>query len=360
MTGATGLPSRTAEKDLVKNGALEYNFGDVFSLRSNIPYFEDLLRAFRTNDHSKRAGISLGFFMDNGLRVLSESKYRVNMMLYYDPCSGTIEFSYPWFRRICAKLSNGAPTQFDFSFNKNYLRLSNVIAEGWELIDIFRSLLLMSLIRSRMYMIHGGAVEINQQGILIPSFGNTGKTTTTWMLARKGAKFLTDEFAILDRDGHCLGFPCSSLVSSALAEEMGLRLSTLRRARLSLNEFRSKLVSTRFAPGGIKLFPDQFFETLDKTLVDKVVFIQNGEDLVKEIDRDRAISMIGAIQSYELNWKANPYVLTHSYFGSSPSTEEISEMEKKIIEDQMSRMSRFYTVSAQPGRHHEAVWKLAK
>jgi len=337
-----------------------YDFNGIFTVRSNIPYFNSLLRSFRNDDSVRSAAISLGFFLDKNLRITVGGKSRVNVMLYFDPSSGNVEFSYPWLRTISARLVNSNPTQFNFSFNRNYLRFSNIVAEGWELIDVLRSLLLMSLIQSGMYMIHGGAVKIGEQGILIPSFGNTGKTTTTWMLGRRGAKFLTDEFAILDREGLCFGFPCSSLVSSTLAREAHLGLSRRQRAGLFFNDLSSKVVSTRFHPSGIKLYPDEHFETLNKAKVDKIVFIQNGEDSVQEIDRDRATSMIGAIQSYELNWRANPYIIAHSYFGLKPDLDEISRLEKEVVRTQMSKVSKFYVVSSPPGRHHEAIWKLAE
>jgi hypothetical protein len=337
-----------------------YNFNEIFSVRSNVPYFDALLHSFRNNDDGRRAGISLGFFLDKDLKISVGGKSRVNLMLYFDPLSGNVEFNYPWLRTISARLVNSNPSQFSFSFNKNYLRFSNVVAEGWELIDVLRSLLLMSLIQSGMYMIHGGAVKVGGQGILIPSFGNTGKTTTTWMLARRGAKFLTDEFAILGRDGLCYGFPCSSLVSSALAKEADLGLSRRERAGLFFNDLSSKLLSTRFHAGGIKLCPDDHFETSDKVKIDKIVFIENGQDAIWEIDRNRATSMMGAIQSYELNWRANPYIIAHSYFGLKPDLDEISHLEKEVVRTQMSKISKFYVVSSRPGRHHEAIWKLAE
>ncbi len=337
-----------------------YNFNEIFALRSNIPYFDDLLHSFKNGDGVRKARISLGFFLDTNLKVSSGGKSRVNMMLYFDSSSGNVEFSYPWLRTISARLVNSNPAQFNFYFNRNYLRFSNIVAEGWELIDLFRSLLLMSLIQSGMYMIHGGAVRIGGQGILIPSFGNTGKTTTTWMLARRGAEFLTDEFAILDSDGLCFGFPCSSLVSSHLAKEAQLGLSWRQRAGLFLNDLGSKLLSTRFRPGGIKLWPDQHFETLRMAKMDKMAFIQNGKDFVQEISRDRAMSMIGAIQSYELNWRTNPYIIAHSYFGSNPDMDEISRLEREVVRAQMSKVSKFYVISSRPGKHHEAIWKLAE
>ncbi len=334
-----------------------YNFNDTFSLRSNISYFDGLLHTFRNDRDAK---ICLRFLLDETLRIPAEGKYRVNTMLYYNPSDACVEFNYPWIRPICAKLLRNDQTRFDFFFNKNYLRFSNIVAEGWELIDIFRSLLLLSLIRSRKYMIHGAAIEIGQEGILIPSFGNTGKTTTSWMLAKRGAKFLTDEFAILDEEGQCFGFPCSSLVSSALAREAGLGLSIRQRSSLFLNDFRSRILSTRFFPGGVKLRPDEHFKICEATGIDKVVFIQNGVDSVREIDRSRAIGMINAIQSYELNWRASPFIIAQSFFDSDFNLEEVCTMEKKILETQMTRVSEFYIVSSSSGNHYEAIEKLAE
>ncbi len=225
----------------------KYDFHDVFSLSTNTSYFEGLLHSFKSDKEGK---IRLQFLLDNKLRVSTKGKPNVNLMLYHNAQDNSIEFSYPWIAPVVAKLVFAENnSNYVFSFNSNYLRFSKIVAEGWELIDIFRSLLQISLMATGMYVIHAAAISFGEEGILVPSFGNTGKTTTAWMLAKRGAEFLTDEFAVLDLQGNCYGFPCSSLVSGQLVKAAELQLTRKQGVSLWLRELKSKMLSTRFAPG---------------------------------------------------------------------------------------------------------------
>ena len=294
------------------------------------------------------------------MRIQTQGKARVNLMLYYNPSEKSIEFAYPWLWPVCAKLvCRERPSECEFLFNKNYLRFSEIVAEGWELVDVLRSMLQIFLIGKGMYMIHAAAVRIGEKGVLVPSFGNTGKTTTSWMLARRGADFLTDEFAILDSDGVCFGFPCSSLISSGLVSATGLPLSTAERFSLFANALKSKILTNRLSPGGIKVYPDKFLRVCSKTPIDVIVFIQNGIDFVERIGFDEALSRISAIQGYELNWRANPYVLTQSFFDPSFSLSSLSSGEEELLRSVMSRTREIYIVSSSKGEHYKFIEKLA-
>src|SRR5207245_4842448 len=134
-----------------------------------------------------------------------------------------------------------------------------LVGGGWELNGIFRSILMIFLIEAGLYMVHGATIKLGDEGILIPSFANTGKTTTSWTIAQRGAKFLTDELSVIDPGGNCFSFPCSSLVTSKLVQSLGLDMTKRQEFSLRLNDLKSRLLSARFAPGGVRLYPDQFF-----------------------------------------------------------------------------------------------------
>lgn len=308
-------------------------------------------------DNSPTSGLS--FMLDSRLRIQTKGKPRVNLMLYHNPIDDSIEFTYPWILPISAKLRvTDSSSNCEFIFNKNYLRFSSIVAEGWELIDVFRSLLQIRLIESGMYMIHGAVLRFNERGILIPSFGNTGKTTTSWMLAKRGAEFLTDEFAVLNQRCECFGFPCSSLVSSDLVSAIDLDLSVMERIRLMISEVKSRMLTTRFAPGGIKLYPDRFFRTNELTPVDAVVLIQNGVDSVERITPEEGFSRIMAIQSYEMNWRANPFVIARSFFHREFRPTSISFQEEQFVKTLLSRVKDVYLVSSSLGQHYRHIESL--
>jgi hypothetical protein len=338
----------------------QYNFGKIFSMTTNIPYFEGLLHSFRSSGSAKEnAAINFRFIVDNKLEIKTEGKPRINLMLYYDRDSNAVEFAYPWLRPIYARLVFGNDGKsYEFRFNKNYMRASNIAAEGWQIIDVFRSLLMISLMQSNTYMIHAGALKVGNEGILIPSFGNTGKTTTTWMLAKKGAEFLTDEFAILYPDGECLGFPCSSWLSPSLITEFGVKLSRREKLSLRLNEMRSKILTTRIAPGGIRLYPDKDFKLRDSIKINRIIFIQNGLDDARTVSEEEAVTMIKAIQSYELNWASNPFIIAESFFRPDLQIAKLSTKEDELIRDIMKSVKQNILVSSSSRQHFKKIETL--
>ena len=333
-----------------------YNFHGLFSLSSDTSYFDGLLHSFRSDGEGK---IGLSFLLDTNLRIPTEGKPNVNLMLYHNTQDDFIEFSYPWIRPVVAKLVfDDDNLGYKLSFNKNYLRFSKLVGEGWELIDAFRSLLQLSLIQQSMYMIHGAAISLGEEGILIPSFGNTGKTTTSWILARKGAGFVTDEFAILDSEGRCFGFPCSSIVSAGLVKTAGVALTKKQSLLLKMRDMKSKILSTRFAQGGVKLHPDEIFETRDRVAITRLAFIQNGLDDLRQIDSNTARSLLRAIQDYEMNWRSNPYIIARAFFHPAFNASDVSAREEKIMKNLTSRVRGSYLVSSSNGQHYESIEKI--
>ena len=335
-----------------------YDFHGLFSIESNTSYFDGLLHSFRSN---KEGQIKLRFLLDKDLRIATDGKPKINLMLHHNTQDNSIEFSYPWIRGIVAKLAiDDDHLSYTFTFNKNYLRFSKIVAEGWELIDIFRSLLMLSLMKRGMYMVHGAAVGLGEEGILIPSFGNTGKTTSSWMLARRGAVFVTDEFAILDSEGRCFGFPCSSLVSAGLVKSAGLRLTKKQSLSLRLRDARSKILSTRFAPGGVKLYPDDNFKTADKIPITRLVFIQNGTDDLRQLGTDESFTLLRAIQDYELNWRSSPYIIARAFFRPTFNPSALSAREETILRNFISSVKSSCLVSSSQGQHYQTIEKIPR
>ncbi|HZW56140.1 MAG TPA: hypothetical protein VFF30_07620 [Nitrososphaerales archaeon] len=360
-----------------------YDFNGIFALRTNIPYFEGMMHSFRTsleegNTASNSSNRSLAeeseprveksstwlleFIRDDNLEVKPEGKEKVNLMLYHDRSSGAIEFLYPWFRPVCAKLEaidgcDEGRKGFRFTFNKRYLTFSDIVAEGWELIDQLRSLLLVHLIRNRKYMLHAAAVKLGEDGIIFPAFGNTGKTTTSWMLARQkklGAQFLTDEFAILDSDRYCYGLPCSSVISKVTVRKFNIKLTGAQHLSMFLNDLKSKALSTRFAPGGIKIYPDSILPTVTKGRINHLAIIQNGIDRIETLGKREALQRIRAIQDYEFGWKSNPYLLAESFFnGLDLGT--LSEVENRFLQEFLAGIDDIYLVSSSKAEHYKAA-----
>lgn len=352
--------SQAKREPKTKLPLFKYDFNGIFTLESNTTYFEGMFHSFkkpleeqRNGGSESSASFGFEFVLDPKLKIDSQGKEKINLMLFYNHEDGSVEFCYPWFRPICAKLDfldNG----FRFTFNKNYLRFSNIVAEGWELIDVFRSTLLTFLIRNKKYMIHAAAVRLGDEGILLPAWGNTGKTSTSWMIAKHGGEFLTDEFAIVDSSNYCYGLPCSSLISGKTAARFGVRLGPSDRVRLFFSDAKSKILSSRFAPGGIKIYPDMMFKFCEKAKITQLAIIENGADACKTIGKHEAFLKIKSIQDYEFGWKSNPFLLAKSFF-SGFDLNALAAMENTFLEDFLAGLKEIQVVSSRVGEHYKAL-----
>jgi len=98
--------------------------------------------------------------------------------------------------------------------------------------------------------VHAGAVEHRGRAIVIPGETFSGKSTLVAALVRRGAAYMSDEFAVLDGEGRVLPYPRPLSMRSTEAphtatdvshDELGGRLGGP--ARLGL------IVSTRYRPG---------------------------------------------------------------------------------------------------------------
>src|SRR5439155_1177736 len=209
--------------------------------------------------------------------------------------------------------------------------------------------------RSGSYMVHGAAIKLGDDGILVPSFANTGKTTAAWMLAKGGAKYLTDELAILDSSGNCFSLPCSSLLTSRLIESLGLNLTRKQRLSMRGNNLKSRLLSTRFAPGGIRLNPKDYFLLSDMVRITKAMFLQNGPDEFRKLSLDEATKRLMAIRSFELGWDSNPYLVAESFFNPGFDLEELRKKERAFASAFLSELREVFLISSSNHSHYKML-----
>ena len=60
--------------------------------------------------------------------------------------------------------------------------------------------------RKRLF-VHAGVVEWSNKAIIVPGRSHSGKTTLVAELVRAGARFYSDEYAVLDKDGRVHPYP---------------------------------------------------------------------------------------------------------------------------------------------------------
>lgn len=335
-----------------------YNFNKIFGVETNIDYFDGMLHDFKRNSQENGNSEFHIKFVKCEPAIDLKNKPNVNLMLYYNEATSALEFNYPWIRKIQARLSRDG-NNWEFAFNGSYERLSSNITLGWEFIDVFRSLLISSLVRTNRYMVHGGAAVVNGSGVIMPSYGNTGKSTTIWMLAKSGHTYLTDEFALFD-NGYSYGFPCSSLISKFTADKIELKLGAYRSLKLWTNDFLSYLFSSRFMSGGLKLSPDSLFPIGDRSKIEHIAFIEKGWDGMKQIDVDQGLKRLIAIQKYEWPWASNPFLLGLSYFDKDFNLEKMQEQERQLMMDLLQGVKDINIVASKSGDHYKTIEAICR
>jgi hypothetical protein len=65
----------------------------------------------------------------------------------------------------------------------------------------------VALLAPAHIFVHAGVVAVGGRAVVVPGFTFTGKTTLTRALVEAGAIYYSDEFAVLDGDGHVHPYP---------------------------------------------------------------------------------------------------------------------------------------------------------
>jgi hypothetical protein len=94
--------------------------------------------------------------------------------------------------------------------------------------------------------LHAGVVEWNGRTILLPGQSLSGKSTLVLDLVRSGAKYLSDEFAVIDRQGVVHPFPLS--IKIRRASQPALHLTVPPQQRVSEPRLADLIVFTKFRP----------------------------------------------------------------------------------------------------------------
>lgn len=95
-----------------------------------------------------------------------------------------------------------------FVLYKNGLELSASTSE-WIFFKFVNSLLRFEVAETAKgkVFVHAGTVGWNGQAIILPGMSFAGKSTLTAELVRNGAKYYSDEYAVLEENGHVGPFP---------------------------------------------------------------------------------------------------------------------------------------------------------
>jgi hypothetical protein len=111
--------------------------------------------------------------------------------------------------------------------------------------EVVRPLLQIATLRHGAITVHGAAVQVGQEGLLICGWAETGKTETALALAEEGARFISDKWAIIDSGVNIHAFPVSVGIRDWVLEylpRLRAHLRASRRARLLVSRTAGRSV----------------------------------------------------------------------------------------------------------------------
>src|SRR5262249_55094696 len=109
---------------------------------------------------------------------------------------------------FCSRSGGGSRSRPRLYEGSRFVRHGRGLSRAMKL-DLLRSFLesRVATHAASVIFVHAGVVEWRGQAILLPGRSRSGKTTLVTALLRAGAKYYSDEFAVLDDSGRVYPWP---------------------------------------------------------------------------------------------------------------------------------------------------------
>jgi hypothetical protein len=216
--------------------------------------------------------------------------------------------------------------------------------------DLVTSVLLIKAIQRGWLLAHAATLVTEQYGgILITSYPDTGKTTTTYLLSQmKGFIPLSDDLAWISREGEFIGEGVGPLSIYSLAEREAFRkyckILTIRSSLASLLRY---IYYLPYAPQFLLKFSDKLttltqqpqlnhkrIGTIEKYRCNYMFILESGKEEIIKLEHD-----VGAKKFLEICRREHYYLnhnfilLTYSYISNGFDLEKVYHERERIIRD---------------------------
>ncbi len=104
--------------------------------------------------------------------------------------------------------------------------------------------------QSEVAVVHGGAVAHGGRAIILPAPTGAGKSTLVAELVRRGAAYLSDEYALIDVDGRVHPYPRPLLLRDESGDDLPPRLAAELGGTVAHEPMRASLIM------GVRHVPD--------------------------------------------------------------------------------------------------------
>mgnify|MGYP002153768861 CR=1 FL=1 len=335
-----------------------YNFHNLLCIRCNTDFCDNTFSSF-TSEENFEPSITVNIGISP--KWHEQDLERVNVMFYYLEDFHGVYFSYPWLFRIRAAITGIDSLHTEIFLSNIYLRFSELVNQGFSMVDIFKSIMMVKLLSLGNTLLHAGCLDANGAGILIPAFANVGKTSTCLALSKRdGVTFLADDMTCIDDSALALSLPMTSLLSRTTAQELGVA-DVCKLARLALIEGVGFLMSNRFINSGMRVKPQSILgpdKIGTQTTIRTIAFLQHGNESMSEIDKDEAVKKLLAINRHELPWSGNPMIHAFAFFSNQFDIQNLLHTEQRILRSVVDAADRCLLVTARRGRHWTMLQKV--
>ena len=313
-----------------------YNIHDIVKIASNIPLSRILNSVFHRYFLSPDA-LKPDIIVNIGKKVeISKSglsrhdlwfygKEGEDFVYYEDKLFGVKD-------RILVQNIRGTPTEIQAS--KSVLRISP--RSRGSISDLIETILDLKLLNAGYSTVHAACLSKNNSGILLAAFPNVGKTLSTLYLLQQGFGYLYDDTGIIDKDGYAYSYPSTSAIGYqdflkfVTPRDIG-RWNYYKTLTKGYIIRKSKIIERLFKPPQIDLLAIKEYEVINKSKVKFVCVLEIAEKKVKQIEKDKLITKIMAINSYSLpKVTKNPFMWVYAYFNNLDLS-RIREREKEIL-----------------------------
>lgn len=301
---ASGLDHRTMTGSSVRDSQpwLHFNIHDLVRLRTNVQ-LTTVPAHFRVDRLAPNFELEMvdaldGFLPKEARRVIGFTTYETGEEgLYYEcdvPVFSLIGTAARWrfFVRGLAGDNARVVTSLPFyEFRPVRFKARQLLSK--------LALLIVSikLIRSGYAGCHATCLAREDDAILFFAFSGTGKSTIAASLINAGFTFLSDDFAIIDPDGHVYCYPDWHAPRTS---RMGVPLSRYLRRKPPF------------------LFRQHGFPVRERAKVGSIILLEGGPDGVEELDRDEALRRVMLVNMAEVTklWNSplSPILNQYAYF----------------------------------------------
>ena len=288
---------------------------------------------------------------------------KIGLRFHYIPNTDCIYFSSSRlglkFKLLLTDLQ-GKEEKTKVYVNLPYYKLMKFAHARQQLSELIEAIVSIRLLQKGLTFLHSACLSYNQQGILLPAFGDTGKTTTALsLLGYSGFHYLSDDLTIVNGDAEALCFPSPCTI----------HLNTYRTVRsakidkMELTKLIFKSLISRLDPGlffssclRVDIFDLIKDVKLDKrTKVRTIYFLEKGAENMTRIDKDDAIKKLTALNLTEISWYSNPFILAYSYFNPQFDLEGLMSKEKETISKFIDNVEKCFVINSQRGRYSSII-----